>query len=549
MKLTQFKFLAVIVGMALFSACGDDFTDPNDPKFGGGDQEEKGFLIDLSQKHQTMHHFGASDGWSSETLGENWPVEDREMIAELLFSRDFDANGKPKGIGLSMWRVNIGAGSANMENSGFAASGWFRETECALQPDGTYDWENNQVGTRWFMKKAKEYGVEYFTGWSTSPPYFMTKNGYTFRTPGVSGLNLLEDKYDDFAHYLNTYMDFHREEGIPIDYLSIINEPQWSWQAEVGQSKQEGSYCTNQEAYDLAKAVNDVFQAEGQTTKMLLTEAGDLPVMHSYISKHAATSDQVNTFWNPTSDKYLGDLSSVAPLIVGHSYWSNSSVEAAIQNRTALLQSTQQVGVDFWQTEYSLLGTAYQEGRNPDNMKEIDYMLWLARIIHWDVALANATGWNFWTACSASDWGDHANRFGLIIWLSDVQDRSSSSGTIKVSRQTWTLGHFSRFIRPGYQRVEVKNSLYTTQAKASRNLMTSAYLSPDSKELVMVIINYGDKDEAPKFENYGEGLAFVGDEVTTYTTTQSKNMMPATVAAQELSIPAKSIVTVVAKLK
>ncbi|MEQ8582609.1 MAG: glycoside hydrolase [Marinoscillum sp.] len=549
MQLKNLKtlFIAVVVVFS-FTACEDDFTDPNDPKF-GGDNSGKGLIIDLDTKYQRMHHFGASDGWSSETLGENWPIEDREMIAELFFSKEFDSSGKPKGIGLSMWRVNVGAGSANMENSGFQASGWFRETECALQPDGSYDWENNQVGTRWFMKKAREYGVDYFTGWVTSAPYFMTKNGYTFCTPGTAGLNLQEDKYDDFAGYLHSFLNYHREAGLPIDYLSIINEPQWAWQAEVGESKQEGSYCSNEEAFNLTRAIHEVFEAEGQPTKMLLPEAGDLPVLHSYVANHAPTSDQVNVFWNPTSDLYLGNMNTVAPLVAGHSYWSNQTVETAIDNRKALLSKTNQLGVDFWQTEYSLLGTAYQEGRNPDSLKEIDYMLWLARIIHWDVTLANATGWNFWTACSASDWGDHRNRFGLIVWLSDVQSRSSSSGEIIVSRQLWTLGHFSRFIRPGYERIAIKNNLYTTEAKASRNLMASAYLSPDSKELVMVLINYGDKAETFGFENYGEDFEFINNEVTTYTSTNTKNMEPAVEPAEELTVSPKSIVTVVAKIK
>ena len=40
------------------------------------------------------------------------------QIADWLFSTENDANGQPKGIGLSLWRFNVGAGSTEQgENS------------------------------------------------------------------------------------------------------------------------------------------------------------------------------------------------------------------------------------------------------------------------------------------------------------------------------------------------------------------------------------------------------------------------------------------------
>src|SRR5690606_22555438 len=39
-------------------------------------------------RFQTIHNFGASDAWSVQFVGENWPVEKRSRIADLLFSMD-----------------------------------------------------------------------------------------------------------------------------------------------------------------------------------------------------------------------------------------------------------------------------------------------------------------------------------------------------------------------------------------------------------------------------------------------------------------------------
>ena len=83
-----------------------------------------------------------------------WPDKSRNQVADWLFSMEEDANGKPKGIGLSLWRFNIGAGSAAQNN---ISDDW-RKTEGFLQDDMTYDW-SRQAGQKWFMQAAKERGV------------------------------------------------------------------------------------------------------------------------------------------------------------------------------------------------------------------------------------------------------------------------------------------------------------------------------------------------------------------------------------------------------
>ena len=58
-------------------------------------------VVDLGRHYQVIDHFGASDCWTTRILGA-WSRESREKIADLLFS--------PEGIGLSLWRFNLGAG-------------------------------------------------------------------------------------------------------------------------------------------------------------------------------------------------------------------------------------------------------------------------------------------------------------------------------------------------------------------------------------------------------------------------------------------------------
>lgn len=111
------------------------------------------YQIDPEQPLQTMEHFSASDAWSMHIIGK-WPQEKQNQVADWLFSTENDANGKPKGIGLSMWRFNVGAGSTEQGESDQIGSPWMR-TECFLQPDGSYNWDKQQ-GQRNFLRLAKE---------------------------------------------------------------------------------------------------------------------------------------------------------------------------------------------------------------------------------------------------------------------------------------------------------------------------------------------------------------------------------------------------------
>jgi hypothetical protein len=78
-------------------------------------QQKAVLQVNLSNTHQTIHSFGASDSWSSKFVG-NWTsLSKKNQIADYLFSMDLDSSGNPKGIGLSLWRFNIGAGSYSRE--------------------------------------------------------------------------------------------------------------------------------------------------------------------------------------------------------------------------------------------------------------------------------------------------------------------------------------------------------------------------------------------------------------------------------------------------
>jgi len=201
--------------------------------------------IDLAKTYQHIDNFGASDAWSCQFIG-NWPKEKVNKIADLLFSKDTLADGSAKGIALSLWRFNIGAGSAQQADSSGIKNEW-RRAASFLNADGTYNWKN-QAGQEWFLKAAKERGVKQFLGFVNSPPVNFTVNGKAYATGGK--INLSAGKYDAYADYLATVVKgVKKTTGIEFNYISPVNEPQWDW----SDGGQEGCPYTNAEIAGLVR--------------------------------------------------------------------------------------------------------------------------------------------------------------------------------------------------------------------------------------------------------------------------------------------------------
>ena len=157
------------------------------------------FVVESKEKHQTIDNFGASDGWSMQYIG-LWPKEKQKQMADWLFSTKNDTLGNPQGIGLSLWRFNIGAGSTEQGKASGIDDAW-RRSECFLLPDGTYDW-NKHKGQRNFMQLAKQHGVDQFLGFILSAPVYWTQNGLATNTGRGATFNIKEDRYDYFARFM-----------------------------------------------------------------------------------------------------------------------------------------------------------------------------------------------------------------------------------------------------------------------------------------------------------------------------------------------------------
>lgn len=498
----------------------------------------------FNQTAQQIRNIGASGCWYSENIGRYWPEEKKKRIAELLFSREMDQTGSPQGIGLSAWRFNIGGGTAEQgDQSGIRDPQ--RRVECFLDSGGRYDW-NKQSGYQWFLKQAALYNVTDLIAFCNTPPVFFTRNSLGYKTVKDGRSNLSIDKYAEFAEFLVTVIRHFDEQGIHFDYLSPVNEPQWDWSYEPGKAGQEGCPWLNEEIYKIVTAIDQAFTRNKLQTGILIPEAARLDYLYkSGVSEDDANkSQQIQAFWNPDSDLHLGSAANLCKFVAGHSYFTDNGDEQLISTRQNLARVIQQQdnGLEYWQSEYCLLGNGYRDGRGR-RIGEMDYALFLAKVIHHDLVVGRATAWHYWNAYEPG----RANRPRYYL-IALSPNRDGKDGDFTVTKNLWAMGHYSRFVRPGMKRLVIQRSDNLTDLQAARQLMISAFVQEKTGAAAVVIINYQDTEARAKLNRQDFPASTEKSKAIQYITTEEpdKNMKayPLDSLDSVMVCPPRSVTTV-----
>lgn len=522
-----------VLTVLLLTCCSASTSGEN-----GSGQSGIVYRIDPAKTYQTMHSFGASDAWRTQYVGLNWPADKKEQIADWLFSLEEDENGNPKGIGLSMWRFNIGAGSYEQGDASGISSTWSR-VECFQSEDGTYDF-TKQAGQQWFLEAARKRGVENFLAFTIAPPWFMSLNGKT-TSQGKKGMNIRPDQYDDYARFLVTVMKhFTDEKNIPFGYISPVNEPQWDWNT----ARQEGTFANNEDCYKLIREIDAEITRQNLAAKVVFGEAGALKYLYRANTDTPLADNQIHEFYSGTGKYPIAEMDNVMPCVSGHSYWSTWPVNSMISERRQLRECIDRTrpGMEYWQTEYCVMeDNAESKGGGWNRDLGMDIALYVARVIHYDITVAQAASWQWWTAITPYDYKDG------LIFLDDgrgnglhgsdpvLENALQHDGVARDSKLMWTLGNFSRFVRPGMVRVNIASS----NGVIDPNLLISAYRGGGRS--VVVVVNPGTQGRNFRLEEDMEKYRI-------YETSESFNLGYRGEAGKDGAyVPARSVVTLVSE--
>jgi glucosylceramidase len=352
----------------------------------GADSELR---INPAERYQTIDGFGASIAYMQ---GEVFQMKEpyRTQALDLLF----------KDLGATILRIRV-------DNTTAAAKDQYQFAK-----------DKAQV---WTAQQAVKRGIKTVIASSWSAPAWMKDNNQL-----QDGGHVKPECYQDIANWYVAYLKQYREKfGLPIDYVSFTNEPDFS-------GAYDSMNVTPDEYLSIAKMIAGSLKKAGIPTKLFGPET-------------EGTALAVSNY----APKILGDDSPMG-LFGVHTYAANNLPELA------KIQPTYKVPV--WVTEYSKL--------NKDKETGIDESLTIARHIHDVLTIGNANAFLYW-----GYWWDSGPQ-GLIT-------ASGFDSYFEPSKRYYMFKQFAKFVRPGAVRIGA--------SATGTGLQVSAY--ENGSNLTMVVIN------------------------------------------------------------
>lgn len=392
------------------------------------------FAARLQERHQVVKVFGASGAWWATGIGNRPSIQ---TILELLYT--------DKGIGLNNYRHNIGGGRAGgpRADDKSGPDAW-RAVPCPLQAEGTLALAADAPAWEVLKRLVALGTVEDFTVFMNSPPESMTINGKTYGSG--NGCNLREDCYEAYAAFCADVTAAYIAAGVPVKYISPFNEPQSQWEA----GWQEGCYFSMEQIFYISRLLVEKLRERQLPTKISINESAALN-----------REDYVFDFYR----KLLAD-DTLYPYIdhfAGHSYHTSA------EDKCRLYRYIQDTAHALGKAPLPINQTEWAAWHQYETLDDERRLVMTGRVLYEDLTLLNVETWEYFAAVAR---GQDA----LIV----VKDQDPD--WFMTTRHFWALGNYSKFIK-GYTRVGVD------APDAPEGVLASAYLSPDERQLVFVLVN------------------------------------------------------------
>jgi glucuronoarabinoxylan endo-1,4-beta-xylanase len=379
------------------------------------------------------------------------------------------------GAGLDILRLGVSSTSSSIEPTNPGG------------PNATpnYVWNGDDDGQVWLAKQAQSYGVTRFYANPWSAPGYMKDNGNEANGGTLCGLSGTSCGSGDwrraYANYLIQYTRFYAQEGIRITDLAFTNEPNFT-------ATYSSMRFTPAQAVEFAKILGPLAQSAG--LNMTCCDAVGWSSQLGYTQAIVADATAAGYVTTHT----------------GHSYGSNPTSPLPVSNRHT------------WMSEWAPSGgwnTNWDDGTATAGIA-------IAQHIHTSLTQGNVNGYLYWYGISTG---------GTQAFL------QGNGSTYSVSKRLWAMANYSRFIRPGANRIGATTG--------DGNLQLSAYRNTDGT-VAVVVLNTGGSAIAVTYALQNTG-------VTTGTATPYLTNGANDTAAQpdigvgggtfSATVPARSLVT------
>ena len=414
--------------------------------FQRGASDRTTITVDPTTSYQTMDGFGASITDSSANVLYRLSPADREQTLRKLF----DPN---QGIGVSFLRQPVGSSDFTAE-----AEHYTYDDVPAGQTDfglTQFSIAHDQQQVLPLLRRAKQLNPAVkvmATPWS--PPAWMKT------ADSLVGGRLKDDPkvYDAYARYLVKFVQAYAKAGVPVDFLSVQNEPQ-----NRKPSAYPGTDMPVRQEAAVIEALGPLLQKASPRTKILGYD-------HNWTT-HPGDIASTPPGEDPETDyPYKLLQTPAAKWIAGTAYHCYSGDPS---KQTDLHNAFPSKGI--WFTECSgshgPTDTPPQIFRGTLTWHARTLMLgttrnWAKSVVNWNIAL-DSTGGPHLGGCDTCT--------GLVTLQPD--------GTVTTDAEYYTIGHLSKFVKAGA--VRIGSTSYGTTGWNGQ-LMSAAFRNPDGSTALLV---------------------------------------------------------------
>ncbi len=373
-----------------------------------------------TQSFQTMDGFGFALTWgSAQHLYHMVPAKRNALLEELFATRG-------KSIGISYLRVSIGASDLN---------------EYVYSYDDVPAGQNDPALTKFSLNEDQKYVIPILKAilkirpdlkilgspWS-APAWMKTNNS-------VKGGNLKPEYYEAYAKYFVAYIQGMKAEGIPIDAITIQNEPLNE------KNTPSMQLLAPDEAIFIKDHLGPAFRSAGISTKIILYDHNcDLPEYPISI----LSDPQANSFVDGSAfHLYAGEIKAMSQVHDGYP------------------------GKNLYFTEYM----AVEHSDTPT--------LLIAKHVSGTV-IGAVQNWSrnvlLWNLAANSKFEPHTDNGGCPICQGAL---TIDGNDVTRNLAYYTIAHFSKFVRPGSVRI----------GSDSPETLPSAAFLVKARKIVLVVAN------------------------------------------------------------
>ncbi|MEN9570102.1 MAG: hypothetical protein RL172_1333 [Bacteroidota bacterium] len=389
-------------------------------------------FVDPANTFQTFVGIGAALTDAAAETYAKMPVAKQQEILKAFFD-------KKEGIGYTVARTNINSCDFSSGSYTYVADNDKALKSFDITPDKKYKIP--------FIKAAQAAAGGKLTLFASpwSPPAWMKDNNSM-----LQGGHLKPEFYDSWANYYTKFIKAYEKEGMPIWGISIQNEPmaKQRWESCIYSAEEERDFLKNHLGPTMVK--------QGLKDKKIIVWDHNRDLIYQRAQTYMNDPGAAKYIWG-IGFHWYEDWSGGVPM-----YDNIRRVQEAFPDKHIFF--TEGCAESFNAARYNewVLGEEY--GRSMIN----DFNNGMVGFTDWNIILDETGGPN------------HVGNFCFAPVHGDTK-----TGELIYTNAYYYIGHFSKYIQPGAKRI--------TSAASRSQLLTTAFLNPDGK-VVVVVMNQSDKE-------------------------------------------------------